>query len=123
MNMVAFDTLKLARRLREAGMPQEQAEAVAQAEADALSEFVQSHLASKQDVSELKQEIADTKAELKQEIADTKAELKQEIAEVRADLLNLRAELKSEIASVIKWNIGTMVAMVAIVLAVLRLTG
>ncbi|HGY89780.1 MAG TPA: DUF1640 domain-containing protein, partial [Planctomycetes bacterium] len=57
MNMVAFDTLKLARKLRDAGMPAEQAEAVAEAEAEAFGEFVMAHLATKDDIAELKQEI------------------------------------------------------------------
>ncbi|HIE55872.1 MAG TPA: hypothetical protein EYP90_11965, partial [Chromatiaceae bacterium] len=64
MSMVSFDALKLARRLREAGMPSEQAEAVAEAEAEALGEFVQSHLATKQDIADLKQDIADLKLEI-----------------------------------------------------------
>ena len=141
MSMISFDTLKLARRLREAGMPSEQAEAVAEAEAEALGEFVQSHLATKSDVADLKQEITDCRSELKQEIADCRSELKQEITDcrnelkqeiadvrleigdVRREIADCRSELKTEISGIIKWNVGTMIALVAIMLAVLRLTG
>ena len=64
MSMVAFDTLKLARRLREAGMPTEQAEAIAEAEAEALGEFVRNNLATKSDITDLKQEIAGLRTEM-----------------------------------------------------------
>ncbi len=130
MSMISFDALKLAKRLREAGMPSEQAEAVAEAEAEALGEFIQSHLATKQDIADLKQEIADCRSELKQEIAACRNELKQEIADVRLEIgdvrreiADCRSELKTEISGIIKWNVGTMIALVAIMLAVLRLTG
>ncbi len=75
MSMVAFDTLKLSRRLREAGMPTEQAEAVAEAEAEAFGDFVQSHLATKNDVGELRLEIAEWRAELKQDVATLRTEM------------------------------------------------
>ena len=94
MSAVAFDTLKLARKLREtAHMSQDQAEGVADALAEAMSG---AELATKTDVilteNSLKAEIADVRAGLKAEIADVKAELKAEIADVKA-------ELKAEIAA------------------------
>jgi len=132
MNMVAFDTLKLARKLRDAGMPAEQAEAVAEAEAEALGEFVMAHLATKDDIAELKQEIAGVRgevakvrSELKQEIAEVRSELKQDIAEVRSELKQDIAEVRTEVAGLkaqivaqgnrhIMWSIGTMIALVGL---------
>ena len=96
MNMVAFDTLKLARKLRDAGMPAEQAEAVAEAEAEVLGEFVMAHLATKDDIAELRQEIAEVRSELKQDIAEIRREI---IAESRKTIL---------------WNVGTMIALVGL---------
>ncbi len=101
MSMVAFDTLKLARRLREAGMPPEQAEAVADAEAEALGEFVLSNLATKADIAEVKGEIADLRGELKGEIADLRGELKGEIADLRGEIAKVEgkvAEARQDIA-------------------------
>jgi len=100
--IATFDTLKLARRLREAGMPAAQAEAIAEAEAEVLSDFVLSHLATKGDVAEIKTEIAD----LRSDIAEVRAELKEDIANLDARITStnaridaLRAELKEDIAS------------------------
>jgi hypothetical protein len=83
---MALDTLKVARRLREAGFTEPQAEAVLAAvqEAAAGADLVTT--------ADLKTEIAELRAELKAEIAELRAELKAEIAE-------LRAELKAEIAA------------------------
>ena len=114
MNMVAFDTLKLARKLRDAGMPAEQAEAVAEAEAEALGEFVMAHLATKDDIAELKQEIAEVRSELKQDIAEVRSELKQDIAEVRTEVAGLKAQIVAQGNRHIMWSIGTMIALVGL---------
>ena len=75
-------------------------EAKAKAAASAIP--VGEKIATKQDIGDVKQEIADAKAELKQEIADVKAGLKQEIADVKAglkqEIADVKAELKQEIA-------------------------
>jgi hypothetical protein len=49
----AFDTLGYSKRLRERGVPQDQAEA----HAEAIREFVMIELATKADIRELRQEI------------------------------------------------------------------
>jgi hypothetical protein len=100
---MALDTLKVARRLREAGFTEPQAEAVLAAVQDAAAG---ADLATKADLDavrvDFKTEIAELRAELKTEIAELRAELKAEIAELRAELraeiAELRAELKAEIA-------------------------
>ena len=84
MVAVAFDTLKLARRLRDgAHMSQDQAEGVADALAEAMSG---AELATKGDVAaakgEVKAELAAVKAELKADLAAVKAELKADIQEL-----------------------------------------
>ncbi len=106
MNMVAFDTLKLARKLRDAGMPPEQAEAVAEAEAEALGEFVLANLATKADIAEVRGEIAEVRkdvAGLRMEVAEVReqvAGLRMEVAEVREQVAGLRSEMHEEIAGV-----------------------
>ena len=67
MASITFDTLRFANRLKAAGVPQEQAEA----EAEALSEVLETNvkdLASKQDIEVLR-------AEMRTEMAETKADL------------------------------------------------
>jgi len=138
MSMISFDALKLARRLREAGMPSEQAEAVAEAEAEALSEFIQSHLATKQDIADLKQEISDCRGELRLEITAVRNELKEDIANCRSELkleiAAVRNELKQDIAAVriemhkmrselIRWMGAFMVAQVGLIAGLIKLIG
>jgi hypothetical protein len=53
MSAIAFDTLKFAKRLKEAGFMEQQAEALAAAEA----EFIEDNLATKRDIVDLKREI------------------------------------------------------------------
>ena len=73
MGAVAFDTLKLARKLRDsAEMTQVQAEGVADALAEAMSG---AELATKSDVNE-------AKAELKRDINDVKTEIKSDMREL-----------------------------------------
>jgi DNA-binding transcriptional MerR regulator len=89
-----IDTLKVAKRLREAGFTEPQAEAVIATVQEAAegAEF-----ATKGDLgearTELKAEIVELRTDLKAEIAELRTELKAEIAE-------LRTELKADIAAV-----------------------
>jgi hypothetical protein len=62
------------------------------------------HLASKDDVADLKADMADMRTELKADMADMRTELKADMADMRtelkADMADLRTELKAEIADV-----------------------
>jgi coiled-coil family 90 protein len=78
---VAFDTLKLARRLEAAGFPTKQAQDTAEALAEALT----TNLATQGNVQALRGEIREVELRL------------------RADMASLRAEL-------IKWAVGIGVA-------------
>ncbi len=106
----AIDTLKLAKRLRQADFTDLPAEALAEAVGEATVEGVATKLdiaelraELKQDIAdlraELKQDIADLRAELKQDIADLRAELKQDIAGVKQEIEGLRAEMRQESAA------------------------
>jgi hypothetical protein len=61
MRSITFNTLKFAKRLEAAGLSAAQAEAEANALQDALEE---SGLATKQDISELRLEMRETKADI-----------------------------------------------------------
>lgn len=100
MTTLAFDTLKLARRLESAGFSPQQAGDTAQALADSLRET--SDLATKHDLNELK--------------AELKADLKGEIASVRTEV----AELKSEIYRALWLQAAGIVGVLSAVGALLK---
>ena len=62
MHTMTFDTLKLARKLEASGFTQQQAVGAAEAMAESLAEV--SGLATKEDVSDLRRDLAETKADL-----------------------------------------------------------
>ena len=53
--IIAFDTLKFARRLKQAGLPQAQAEAMAEAQVEAFAEALDTQLATKIDITKLQE--------------------------------------------------------------------
>ncbi len=72
---VAFDTLKFARRLKEAGIPEVQAEAFS----DAFREVQESHsetLSTKSDIKELRGEIREFRIEFQGELREVRAEMR-----------------------------------------------
>jgi len=77
---MALDTLKVAKRLREAGFTEPQAEAVIAAvqEGTEGAEF-----ATKADIAELRTEIAALRTEFKADIAGLRTEFKADIREAR----------------------------------------
>lgn len=108
MSMYAIDTLAFAKKLRNAGLSEEQADTIAEAHGAAFREAAEHTLATKTDLSEtqtiLKQDIVAVRAELKQDIDAVRAALKQDISAVRTELKQdigeLRTELKQDIAEV-----------------------
>src|SRR5712692_7124350 len=91
---VAFDTLKLARRLEAAGFSTQQA----QDTAEALAETLTATVATQGDVRELG-------LQLRAEIREVELRLRAEMQSLRAELQSLRAEL-------LKWAVGIGVAAV-----------
>lgn len=65
--------------------------------------------------SELKEEIANVRSELKEEIANVRNELKEDIANVRNEILAVKYEI-------LKWLVGSQVAVAGLVIAVLKFT-
>lgn len=90
MAAAPFDTLKLARALRDrAGFSQEHAEATA----DALAEVVAGQVATKQDIGNLQ-------TEMQAEFASVRTEMDALRTEMRNEFATVRAEFRTEIASV-----------------------
>ena len=80
MSTLTFDTLRYTERLRAAGVPEQQAKAEAEALRDVLAEAMDSSLATKADLMEVK-------------------------AELRLEMTGIRGEL-----STIKWMMGVLIA-------------
>ena len=82
MTAIAFDTLKFAKRLKEGGFTDQQAEALAQAEA----EFIEQNLTTKRDVKELevalKRDIEELRADLKRDLKEFEIALKRDVKEL-----------------------------------------
>lgn len=104
--MIHFDTYQYVTTLKKAGVPEKEAEALSRAQQTSLSKCLDSSLASKQDVvelkSEVKEEIIELRSELKQDITELRSELKHDMTELRSELkqemTELRTELKQDIA-------------------------
>ena len=103
---VAFDTLTYARRLREVGVPQEQAEAHAEALAAAVTET----LATKQDLRELatKQYLAATNRDL----AAVMQELRELTATTKQDMRELELRLTVRLGGMIGVSVAAVAALV-----------
>ncbi len=122
---MAIDTLKVAKRLREAGFTEPQAEAVVAAVQEATGG---ADLATKTDIvdlrSALKAEIADLRSELKAEIADLRSELRQTELRLEAKIEAIKADILSRVFGLI---LGTLVvnivAIVGAMFAVAKLVG
>ena len=87
MSAIAFDTLKFAKRLKEAGFTEQQAEALADAEA----EFIGQNLATKRDIADVKRDIKELEVTLRKEIKQLEGTLHSEIKQLD---VTLRGEIK-----------------------------
>ena len=90
MNAIAFDTLKFAKRLKEAGFTEQQAEALADAEA----EFIEQNLATKQDIADVKRDIADIKRDVKELEVTLRNEIKQLEVTLRGEIKQLDVKIE-----------------------------
>ncbi len=103
--MIYFDTLRYVKTLKAAGMPAEQAEALAEAQQGTLSECMTTTFATKMDIQEVKAEIAGVRTELKAEIAEVRTELKAEIADVTFNIKILTSRVNR-----LDWMVGLLLS-------------
>jgi hypothetical protein len=112
MAAIAFDTLKFTKRLREAGVPEKQAEAEAEAVQEALREiigdFEKSRLAevsTKLDIEELDAKVETTRDFMRRDIKESELKLEAKIAETNANL--------------VKWVVSASLVQFALIAALL----
>lgn len=89
MTALTFDTLRYTEQLRAAGVPEQQAKAEAEALRDALSQALDTTLATKADVASAKNELKADIAKLDKEMAVLKWMVGLVLAGVGAQLVKL----------------------------------
>jgi hypothetical protein len=112
----AFDTLGYAKRLRDAGISTEQAEA----HAEAARDFVMAELVTKPDLLGVRQDIEAIRLGVRQDIEAVRRELDTSIGAVRSDLLVTRQQLESAMDNLglrLTIRLGGMVALAVAILA------
>ena len=95
---VAFDTLKFVRNLTQAGLPEAQAEVFANAHRDAFKEALDSNLATKADIAELRSEMAEFRESTTAQIAEFKESTTAQITELRSEMAEFRESTTAQIA-------------------------
>ena len=109
MAVVAFDTLKFANSLKEAGVPPAQAEA----QARLFGEAFQVNLKDLVTKDDLKQAIAESELRIVNKLDAQNATLTNKIDQGSAEAKNLRTELKGDI-NLLRWicgaNTGLLIA-------------
>ena len=117
MTFAAFDTLKAVETLREAGVEEAHAKAIATTMRDAVTEGV----ATKAD---LRAAVADLKADLQTAVTDLKADIRAVVTDLKADTRTTVAELKADLLkAVIGIVVAVSLANVGLTFAVVRLLG
>ena len=90
---LTFDTHAFVKRLTKAGMPEDQAEVLANEQSDLYERLVTKEYFA----FTLNHELEKLRAELKNDIARVQANLEQVKAELKSDLEQVKAELKHEL--------------------------
>ena len=102
MTAAAFDTYAAAKRLRDAGFDERQAEAAVSMVRDAAGAD-REQLATKADVEALrtatKADLAELRAATKADLAELRAATKADLAELRADLAALESRVDAKLAA------------------------
>ena len=109
MSILTFDTLKFANRLKTAGVPAVQAEA----EADALSEVLETNLSELATKEDLRHEIGDLRKDMDARFAGVDAKLEKTESVLRQEMSSLKFEL-------LKWMIGVAIAQAGLLIGILR---
>ena len=112
LTTVAFDTMKLARRLEAAGMNQPQATGVA----EALAETMVVDPATRADLQRLDARLAGEISALRVEVEKFRGEMRTEFAQVRGEMQAGLAAVKFEM---LRWLLPLFLAQMAMIVGVL----
>ncbi len=116
---IAIDTLKVAKRLREAGFTEPQAEAVIAAVQEG-TEWAE--LATRPDLAELRAEFKADLAALRSELRETELRLEAKIEAVRSDIAAVKADILNRVFGMILGAlVVNIIAVVGAMFAVAKL--
>ncbi|MGH8507360.1 MAG: hypothetical protein ACREVH_01375 [Gammaproteobacteria bacterium] len=111
MNAIAFDTLKFAKRLKEAGFTEQQAEALADAEA----EFIEQNLATKRDIADIKRDIKELEVTLGTEIKQLEVRIEQIRSDLARDMKDLEYRMIIKLGTLMVVAVGAIATLVKLV--------
>ncbi|MBF0421059.1 MAG: hypothetical protein HQL78_12935 [Magnetococcales bacterium] len=111
-NTIAFDTHAYVKKLREAGVNEQQAEV----QAEALVDLVEDRLATKRDVADLKRDIESIRAELKRDIKELDGKIETTKIEI---LARMDTKMESAKVATIQWTAGMFAAQTALIIGAL----
>ena len=118
MSAIAFDTLKFAKRLKEAGFTEQQAEALADAEA----ELIEQNLATKRDSADLKRDIKELEVTLRNDLKQLEVTLRNEIKQLDVKIEQIRSDLARDLKGLeyrMTIKLGTMMVVAVAAMATL----
>jgi uncharacterized FlaG/YvyC family protein len=98
---IAFDTLACARKLKEAGFSDQQAEI----QAKTLADIIDERLATKQDISESQRNVQESIAELRRDMQES-------ITELRRDMQDLEYRLTIRLGAMIALAVTAVATLV-----------
>lgn len=124
MSAVYFDTHQFVCELRNAGLPDAQAEAITRLQQQAVAatleqakhDYQLDELATRRDLDVLRTDVEALRAELKRDIEASRHELKKDIEILRAETRQNIAETKAEL---IRWVVGAGLLQTALISGVL----
>jgi len=108
MSTITFDTLKFANTLKEAGVPDKQAEAQAKAQRDSFAEAFDVNVATNADIAKLD-------ANIKADMARLEASSKADIAALRAEVQALELRLTIKLGAFLAVFAGIIIAALKVV--------
>ncbi len=116
---IAFDTHRFVKRLTQSGFTEIQAETLADEQVTLLN----TNLATKFDIGNLKFDIETLRQETKADIAQLGANIEILRQETRADIARIRADMHADKNDLLKWMICALIAQGGLIVALIQFLG
>lgn len=109
MHYKTFDTHKYIKSLQETGFNEQQAEILVKSLLESR-DFDLSILATREQISEVKTEIAQLDSKLSKEISATREQVSEVKSDLQKDIAGVKAEIKQSKVDTLKWIIPILIA-------------
>jgi chromosome segregation ATPase len=106
-----FNSLKYAKQLEKAGVSREQAEAHLQI----LAEVMESNLATREDIKDIRQEMQQEFKDVRKEIGDVRGEITHLRQEIKSDIQQSEQRMTIRIGTIVSIAIGAAVAILQLI--------